>query len=95
VVVSMFQVIIEIPETSSIKDKRRVVHSLRDRTQRRFRMSCAEVDLQESLRFSQLGGAIVSNSREFGESVLSKAIQFMEDTGLAKLHDFQVYSEFY
>jgi len=95
VVVSMFQVIIEIPETSSIKDKRRVINSLRDRTQRRFRMSCAEVDLQDSLRFSQLGGAIVSNSREFGESVASKAIQFIEDTGLAKLHDFQVHSEFY
>jgi uncharacterized protein YlxP (DUF503 family) len=95
VVVSMFQVIIEIPETSSIKDKRRVVKSLRDRTQRRFRLSCAEVDLQDSLRFSQLGGAIVSNSREFGESVLNKVIQFIDDSGLAKLHDFQLHSEFF
>lgn len=89
----MFQAIIELPEATSIKEKRHVVHSLRDRISRRFRMSCAEVDLQDSLRFCQIGGALVSNSREFGEKVVSKAVSFMEGTGLGRLHDVQIHTE--
>lgn len=94
-VVSMFQAIFEMPETSSIKDKRRIVNSLKDRAQRKFRLSCAEIDLHESLRFAQLGGAIVSNSRDHGESVLRKAIEFFEDSGQITLHDYQLHSEFF
>jgi uncharacterized protein len=91
----MFQTVIEIPETSSIKDKRRVVHSLRDRIQRKFRVSCAEVDLNDSLRFCQLGAAIVSNSRAYGEAVMQKALQLIEDSGEVRVHDFQIHSETY
>jgi uncharacterized protein YlxP (DUF503 family) len=91
----MFQTIIEIPETSSIKDKRRVVHSLRDRIQRKFRVSCAEVDLNDSLRFCQLGAAIVSNSRSYGEAVMQKAMLLIEDSGEVRVHDFQIHSEIY
>ncbi|MFA7567065.1 MAG: DUF503 family protein, partial [Alkalispirochaeta sp.] len=53
-VVSMLLVIIEIPDLTSLKDKRRVVHSVRDRVNRKFRVSVAEVDLEESISFSQL-----------------------------------------
>jgi uncharacterized protein len=91
----MFQVIIEIPETSSIKDKRRIVHSLRDRIQRKFRVSCAEVDLNDSLRFCQLGAAIVSNSSTYGEAVMQKALRLIEDSGEVRVHDFQIHSETY
>ena len=46
-VVSMLQFIIELPEACSIKDKRRVIKSLKDRLQRKFKLSVSEVDLQE------------------------------------------------
>ncbi|MBL8967847.1 MAG: DUF503 domain-containing protein, partial [Spirochaetaceae bacterium] len=69
-VVSMIQIIIEIPEASSIKDKRRVVTMTKERLRTKFRISCAEVDLLDSLRFAQIGGALVSNSKEFGEKVM-------------------------
>jgi uncharacterized protein len=94
-VVSMIQLIIEIPEAGSIKDKRRVVKSLRDRMQRKFRLSAAEVDLQDSLRFSQIGGALVSNSRQFGESVMQKVLRFVEDEAPGRVQDVQITSEFY
>ncbi len=93
--VSMFQAIVEIPGVSSIKDKRRVVHSLRDRIQRKFRVSCAEVDLNDSLAFCQLGAAIVSNSRSHGEGVMQKALCMIEDSGEVRVHDFQIHSETY
>jgi uncharacterized protein YlxP (DUF503 family) len=89
----MIQLIFEIPGAESLKDKRRVIRSLRDKLQRRFRMSAAEVDLQDSLTFAHIGGALVSNSREFGETVLNKAFKMIEDETPVRIQDMRIYSE--
>jgi uncharacterized protein YlxP (DUF503 family) len=94
-VVSMLQIIVELPETTSIKDKRRVVSSVKEKLRSKFRVSCAEVDLLDSLRFAQLGAAIVSNSREFGESVMQKALTHVENGFDLRIHDSQIHSERY
>jgi len=92
-VVSMIKVIFEIPDTFNIKEKRRVVKSLIDKMRQRFRMSAAEVDLQDSLSFSQLGGALVSNSRTFGETVLQKAFNMIEKEAHVRIQDMTIHSE--
>jgi uncharacterized protein YlxP (DUF503 family) len=92
-IVSMIKVIFEIPGVETIKDKRRIVTSVKDKLQRRFRMSAAEVDLQESLSFAQIGGAVVSNSRTFGESVLHKAFEMIEKDVPVRIQDVSIYSE--
>jgi len=89
----MLQVIIELPESVSLKDKRRVVKSIKDRLRARYRVSCAETDLQESLRYAQIGAALVSNSAEFGESVMHKALGDIEGQLSLRIHDSGVYSE--
>ena len=92
-VVSMIQIILEIPDITSIKEKRRVVRSVKDKLQRRFHLSAAEVDLQDSLTFAQIGGAYVSNSRVFGESVLRKAFAMIENEVPARIQDMSIHSE--
>ncbi len=94
-VVSMIQFIIELPDVGSIKEKRRIVHSLRDKLRLRFRISAAEVDLQDSLSFSQIGGALVSNSRQFGETVMQKVLLFVESEAPGRVQDVQIRSERY
>ena len=90
-VVSMIQFILELPETTSIKEKRKIVVSLKDNLRLKFRISCAEVDLQESLQWAQRGGALVSNSREHGEQVLQKALAYAESR--CRVRDVQIHSE--
>ena len=92
-VVSMIQMVLEIPDIGSIKEKRRVVRSVKDKLQRRFRLSVAEVDLQDSLTFAQIGGAYVSNSRIFGESVLRKAFAMIENEVPVRIQDMSIHSE--
>ncbi|MDR1908358.1 MAG: DUF503 domain-containing protein [Spirochaetaceae bacterium] len=92
-VVSMLQVLFEIPDVESIKDKRRIIRSIKDRLLRRFHMSAAEVDLQDSLRFAQIGGALVSNSKVFGETVLNKAFKMIEDDMPVRIQDMRIHSE--
>lgn len=92
-IVSMIQMIFEIPEVDSIKEKRRILSSLKSKLQRRFNMSVAEVDLQDSLSFAQIGGALVSNSRSFGESVLHKAFAMVERDVPVRIQDMSIHSE--
>lgn len=89
----MLQVIFEVPESFSLKDKRRVVKSVKDRLRLRFHVSCAETDLQDSLRFAQIGAAIVSNSAEFGEKVMNKALESIEGEHSLRIHDSAISSE--
>jgi len=92
-VVSMMQILFEIPDIGSIKEKRRIVHSVRDKLRRRFHLSAAEVDLQDSLAFAQVGAALVSNSSVFGESVLRKAFAMIENEAPVRIQDMSIHSE--
>jgi uncharacterized protein YlxP (DUF503 family) len=94
-VVSMLDLIIELPESASLKDKRRVVSSVKQRLRTKFRVSCAEVDILDSLSFAEIGAALVSNSREFGESVMHKALAVVEDEYGLRVQDAQIHSEVY
>jgi len=92
-VVSMIQLIFEIPDMDSIKDKRRIMRSVKDKLHRRFNMSAAEVDLLDSLSFGHIGGALVSNSKSFGESVMHKAFEMIEKEMPVRIQDMSIYSE--
>ena len=92
-VVSMIQILFEIPDVTSLKEKRRIIRSVKEKMQHRFHLSAAEVDLQDSLSFAQIGGALVSNSRAFGESVLRKAFTMIEDETPVRIQDMRIHSE--
>jgi uncharacterized protein YlxP (DUF503 family) len=92
-IVSMIQVLFEIPDVDSIKEKRRIIRSIKDKLRHRFHMSAAEVDLMDSLSFGQIGGAYVSNSRSLGESVMQKAFQFIENEVPVRVQDMSIHSE--
>jgi len=91
----MIQFIIEVPHVSSIKDKRRVVKSLKDRIQHRFKVAVAEVDLQDALKFAQIGAATVTNSKKYGEAVMNKILRFVEDNSSGRIVDAKILTEFY
>jgi uncharacterized protein len=94
-VVSLLLLIVQLPETTSLKDKRRVVSGIKSGLQRKFRLSCAEVDLQDSLGFAEIGAALVSNSRSFGDKVLAKAVSFVEEGFPVNIYESQIHSEIY
>lgn len=94
-VVSMIQLILELPDVTSIKEKRKIVKSLKERLQSKYRISAAEIDLHDSLSFAQIGGAVVSNSRTHGEAVMQKVLRFVEDQVPGRLQDVKILSETY
>jgi uncharacterized protein len=94
-VVSLIQFRIELPPLESIKEKRSIVLPLKEKLQRKFRLSVAEVDLMDSIHYAQLGAALVSNSKVFGESVLQKALALVEKECPGRLQETEIHTEYY
>lgn len=72
-----------------------VLLSLKDRIIRKYKISVAEVDLQDSLMFGQLGAAVVSNNRRHGEKIMNKVLSFVENQVPGRLHDVQIHTEYF
>jgi uncharacterized protein YlxP (DUF503 family) len=94
-VVSMMQIILEIPDSFSLKDKRSVVRSIKDICMKKFKLSAAEIDLQGSHTYCQLGMALVSNSKEIGEKVLQKTLDYIENNYSLRIYEYSINSEHY
>jgi len=67
--VAVLRLDLSIPGSRSLKDRRQVVKSLRDRLIAKFNVSCADVSPSESWARASLGHAAVSNDRGFLESL--------------------------
>ncbi|MGD0210911.1 MAG: DUF503 domain-containing protein [Desulfomonilia bacterium] len=64
----------------SLKEKRKVLKSLKDRLSR-MNVSVAEVDDNDKWQAATLGITLVSNDAGFVNSVIDKIIQGVEDNG--------------
>jgi hypothetical protein len=66
-----------ISESRSLKDKRQVLHSLKDRLRARFNLSVAEVDGQDLWQKAVLGMACVANESGHVNQVLEQALNMI------------------
>lgn len=78
-IVKTLELDIRIPESDSLKDKRRIVKSLISRCRQKFNVSISEIDRLDDPRFTTIGIAIVSNANSYGSQVLDKCIDFIEN----------------
>ena len=70
-----------LPGCSSLKEKRSIVRSLRDRLRRKFNVSVAETALHDRHGRAALTIALVATDGRFAESVLEKADRFVDQHG--------------
>lgn len=88
--VGILQVEISIPDAMSLKDKRQVVKSLKDRIAHGHNVSIAEVGALDEHRRSIIGMAMVSNDKRYVEGALSKLVDFIRMVPQASLIDYQI-----
>jgi uncharacterized protein len=77
-------------EARSLKDKRRVTKSLKDRIGGRHNVSIAEVDDLEHWQVATLAVAMVANDARFVESALSKIVDELRAHPEASLLDYDI-----
>lgn len=71
----------------SLKDKRQVLTSLKDRLHRRFNVSVAETHHQDLWQRAELSCCVVAGDRRHAEAVLSSADRLVATEPLARVID--------
>ena len=84
------EVQLHLPESRSLKDKRQVVTSLKDRIHRRFSVSVAEVEHNEMWQRCTLGMAVVSTAMDHANEVLSKTVNLIEQDTRVHVLDYSI-----
>jgi uncharacterized protein len=88
-VVGVLEMRLLIREAASLKDKRRIVKSLRDRIRNGFNVSASEVDALDLQQTAVLGVAVATNDRAFADQVMAKVVDLVRRTPGAELVDYQ------
>ena len=81
---------ISMPEARSLKDKRQIVKSLKDRVRREFNVSVAEMDLQDLWQVAVLGVSAISPDGKFAEAVIAKVADFARSDRRLYVTSFEV-----
>lgn len=71
----------------SLKDKRRVVKSLKDRLHRRFNVSVAETGHQDRWQLAELACCVVATDRRQAQAVLAAVTTAVAEERLVRILD--------
>ena len=80
---------LNLPGCSSLKEKRSILRSLKDRLRNKFNVSVAETASQDVHKRAQLTIALVASDGRYAESVLDKLDSFVERNGGAVIVSVQ------
>jgi len=89
-VIGVLRIRLGVFEALSLKDKRRVIKSLKDRLGARHNISIAEIGDLEQRQAATLGLAMIANDARFVESSLSKIVDEVRAFRRASLLDYEI-----
>lgn len=89
-VVGTLSIRIAIRSSRSLKDKRRIIKSLKDRIRNKFNVSISETDEQDNYKSSKIGVAMVGTDRQYVNSVLSSLVNFFRFFPQVELVDYEL-----
>ena len=87
-IIGACRVDIRIPGAHSLKDKRRVVKSIKERLKNQFNVSIAEIGSLDSWQRAELAFVCVSNERPRVDRLLSTMIEKLRSDPVVALVDF-------
>ena len=76
--IGVLSVAVHIPAAQSLKEKRFVLKSLKDRVRNQFNVSVAELDGQDKWQTATVGFAMLNNDRRHVNQCLSNILSFVE-----------------
>ena len=92
-IVGSLRVRLLVREARTLKDKRQVVSSIKDRLRNQFNVSAAEVDEQDNRQVAVLGFAMVANEAHPVKAALGKIVEALRSHPVAEFldHEIEVY----
>ncbi|MBA3825316.1 MAG: DUF503 domain-containing protein [Ktedonobacterales bacterium] len=78
--IGALRIVLRLPESHSLKDKRQIVKSLLARARHDYAVAAAETGEQDRWQIAELGFAYVSASGAHATEVLEKVARFIDTT---------------
>jgi len=88
--VGTIKVYFYILSARSLKEKRQVVRSIKDKLRSRFNVSVAEIGSQDTWQTGELGAAIVGNDHAYVNGILEKVKEFLERNPAIRIIDHEI-----
>ena len=90
-IVGVCTIVLEIPASHSLKDKRRVVKSILAKVRNKYNVSIAEVDANDVWQSAVLGIACVSNDATRAHRLLIKIVEMIGNSRFdAEVAEYQI-----
>ncbi len=84
-IIGLMTVDLFIPDSGSLKEKRLVLKSIKDKIHHKFNVSIAEVDFQDKWQRAVIGIAQVGNDYGFIEKNMQEIFKLIESNGNAEI----------
>ena len=88
-IVACLRIRLHLPGCTSLKEKRFVLKSLKDRLHGRFNVAVCEYGSQDKWQLADLGVATVTTDTRGADSVLQSVINYIEKDGRTELVDIE------
>ena len=89
-IVGVLQLNLFIPQADSLKSKRRILKSLKDKIRQRFNISIAEVNSSNKWQSAMYGVSCVNSDRRMVNSILSKVVNLVDRQHTVELVDYSI-----
>ena len=89
-IVGSLRIRLLVRDSRSLKDKRQVVRSVKDRLRNAFNVSVAEVDAQDHRQMVVLGVAMVGNEVRHVRTSLEQIVNALRSHPVAEFIDFEL-----
>ena len=89
-IIGVLQLDLSIAGAMCLKDKRRAIHSVRDRIAHAFNVSIAETDAQDQWRRCVFGIAMVGSDQKYVEGALAKVVDLVRTLPQVDLTDYRI-----
>jgi hypothetical protein len=88
-IIGILEIKLYIPESNSLKHKRRIIKSILDRVKNHFNVSIAEIGHQDISKTALVGLTVVGNDSSHINSILDKIVSFINRLMFGAMADYK------
>lgn len=83
--IGVSRIVVEMSGNEELKEKRSAVAKIKDRIRAKYNVSIAEVGPQDVMDSAVVGLSVVSNDRDYVQSVLGGIPDFIDEMGIGRV----------
>jgi uncharacterized protein YlxP (DUF503 family) len=77
-------------DSDSLKDKRKIINSIKERVKNKFNVSISEIGENDNYKRGIVGISYISNNSKVANQVLSKIVDYIEDSFYIEINNYEI-----